>query len=331
MPPAITSHDVAAAAGVSQPTVSLVLGGNRHARVAAATRERVIEAARRLGYRPNIVARALARGRSYALGGIVPELANPFFVDVIRGIERVTHDSGYAVLLGEAGESALMRHIEAMRARQVDGLILDAVGATSLPPDLLARLNVVLIDEPSERWPGVASDALAAGRLAAEHLLGLGHTQIGLIGPASHAWAFRMRERGFVQALRARGVNLPSEWLRRGPATVAGGRAAMQALLATGSPPGAVFCTNDLIAVGALKEALAAGLHVPSDLSVMGCDDIEIARLVTPELTTVSVPAKEIGARAARVLVRRLEGARPPGSGLLPVKLMVRGTTGRVA
>jgi LacI family transcriptional regulator len=105
----------------------------------------------------------------------------------------------------------------------------------------------------------------------------------------------------------------------------------MQALLATGSPPGAVFCTNDLIAVGALKEALAAGLHVPSDLSVMGCDDIEIARLVTPELTTVSVPAKEIGARAARVLVRRLEGAKPPRSGLLPVKLMVRGTTGRVA
>ncbi|HEX8691354.1 MAG TPA: LacI family DNA-binding transcriptional regulator [Longimicrobium sp.] len=330
-PRSVTTHDVARRAGVSQATVSLVLGGNPRARVAPATRERVMRAADELGYRPNMLARGLVRGRSYALGVVVPDLSNPFFLDVVTGVQRVAAEAGYAVLPGDTRDTTPARHLEALRARLVDGVVIDGLGAATLPEDSLADLKVVLVDEPSERWPGVASDALSAGRLAAEHLLGLGHRRIAFVGPATDVHGFRMRERGFFQALSAAGIPLPTGLLRRVPATVAGGLAAMKQLLAAGERPTAVFCANDLIALGALKAALAAGVAVPGGMSIVGCDDVEMARVVTPELTTVAVPARELGARAARLLLRLLDGqevsARPARP--LPVRLITRGTTGK--
>jgi len=328
-PRSVTTHDVARKAGVSQATVSLVLGGNPRARVAAATRERVLRAADELGYRPNMMARGLVRGRSYALGVVVPDLSNPFFLDVVTGVQRVAAEAGYAVLPGDTRETTPARHLEALRARHIDGVVIDGLGAASLPDDALDDLKVVLVDEPSERWPGVASDAASAGRLAAEHLIGLGHHRLVFIGPATDAHGTRMRERGFFQALRAAGIGLPSERLRRVPPTVAGGMAAMKQLLASGERPTGVFCANDLIAMGALKACLTAGAAVPREVSIVGCDDVEMARVVTPELTTVAVPARELGARAARLLLRQLEGkAADPGlSRPLAVRLVVRGTT----
>jgi DNA-binding LacI/PurR family transcriptional regulator len=329
-PRPVTTHDVAARAGVSQATVSLVLGRNPRARVAEATRARVLRAAEELGYRPNILARGLVRGRSYALGVIVPDLANPFFLDVLTGVQRVAAEAGYVVLPGDVREGSPERHLEALRARQVDGVVLDGFGAAALPEEALADLRVVLVDEPSERWPGVASDTLQAGRLAAAHLLGLGHRRLAFLGPASDVHALRMRERGFVRALREAGGSLPSERLRRVPPTVAGGQGGMKALLGLAERPTAVFCANDLLALGALKACLAAGVRVPEEVSLVGCDDVEMARVVTPELTTVAVPARELGARAARLLLRRLDRPEEPRrpSRPLPVKLVVRGTTG---
>lgn len=324
----VTIRDVARHAGVSQPTASLVLGNHPRARVAPATRERVLAAAAALGYRPNVVAQSLARGRSYALGVIVPDLGNPFFADVVAGAGRVAAEAGYALLLCGEGERPAAAHLATLLSRQIDGVIVDALNAAELDEAALAGVNVVLVDEPSERWPGVASDAPGAGRMAAEHLLGLGHRRLAFIGPAADVHAFRMRERGFVRRLRDAHVELPSALLRRAPATVAGGREAMRALLAERPRPTAVFCANDLIAIGALKACAAAGVRVPAELSLVGCDDIEMARLVTPELTTVTVPARELGARAARLLVRQLAGesTRPPAA--LPVRLVARGTTG---
>lgn len=329
----VTIHDVAARAGVSQPTASLVLSNHPRARVAAATRQRVLEAATDLGYRPNVVARSLSQRRSYALGLIVSDVSNPFVADVVKGAERVAAEEGYAVLLCDQSARDMQRHLDVLLARQIDGVLIDAVGAASLPADALRGVNVVLIDEPGERWPGVATDAQTAGRLAAEHLLSLGHREIGFIGPASDVHAFRMRERGFAQALRAAGITPePARW-RRAPATMSGGRDACRHMLAAARPT-AVFCANDLMAIGAVKQCLTAGLQLPRDLSVVGCDDIELARYVTPELTTVAVPARELGARAARRLLHLIErtpatasrahtSARP-----LPVRLVVRGTSG---
>ena len=329
-----TTHDVAAKAGVSQPTVSLVLSRNPTARLSANTRERVLKAAEELGYRPNVVARSLVRRRSYAIGLVVPDLANQFFAHVVSGAQRVAIEEGYAVLLCEQRGTSIDQHLDALRARQVDGLILDAAGAASIPEELLDGINVVLIDQPSERWPGVASDAEGAGRMAAEHLLGLGHRRVAFIGPSADVHSFRMRERGFTRAIRAAGISLESELMRRAPATVAGGHAAMRALLALPNAPTAVFCANDLLALGAYKACGQASVQVPRDVSIVGCDDIEFAQLVTPELTTVAVPARELGARAARLLTRGLAGDPAPPSQRgrpLPVRLMVRGSTARVS
>ena len=325
----ITTHDVAARAGVSQATVSLVLGGNPRARVAAATRERVLRAARDLGYRPNIVARSLVRGRSYTLGVVVPELSNPFFMDVVDGVQRVAAGAGYAVLLCDARQTSPGRHLEALRGRQVDGIVIDALGAEQLGDDALDGLEVVLVDEPSERLPGVASDALGAGRLAAEHLLTLGHRKIAFVGPATDVHTFRMRERGFVARLREAGVTLTSDWLRRAQPSTAAGMQAMKALLALKERPTAVFCANDVLALGALKACLSAGVSVPAAMSIVGCDDIEMASVVTPELTTIAVPARELGARAARLLLLQMSGEQVPAkpARLLPVRLVKRGTT----
>lgn len=317
-------------AGVSQPTVSLVLGDNPTARVSAATRERVLEAAEALGYRPNVLARGLKQRRSYALGVIVPDLANPFYVMAVSGIERVAAERGYAVLLCDAREVNAAEHLAALRSRLIDGVIVSGRWASELPESAVGDLNLVLIDEASERWPAVVSDAAAAGRLAAEHLLGLGHETLGFIGPAYDLYRFRMRERGFVQALRARGVTLASEHLRRAPPTAVGGEDAMRGLLAAARRPTAVFCANDLMAAGALKACSAAGVPVPEVLSLIGCDDLELARLVTPSLTTIAVPARELGARAARLLLSRIEpDERAPGTRPLPVKLVERDTTAR--
>jgi DNA-binding LacI/PurR family transcriptional regulator len=332
----VTVHDVAARAGVSQPTASLVLSNHPRARVAAATRQRVLAAAAELGYRPNVVARSLARRRSFALGLIVPDLRNPFVADVITGAERVASEAGYAVLLCDQSTRDIRQHLDVLLARQIDGILLDAVGAASLPADALAGMNVVLIDEPSERWPGVATDAANAGHLAARHLLELGHRRIGFVGPASDIHAFRMRERGFVRALRDAGVRIDSTSWRRAPATVSGGRDAMRALLAVSPRPTAVFCANDLMAIGAVKQCHTAGVALPRDLSLVGCDDIELARYVTPELTTVAMPGRELGARAARLLLQQIDRASRrigapapvPPARPLAVRLVARGTSG---
>ena len=329
----VTTHDVARRAGVSQPTVSLVLSRNASARVAPETRERVLEAARELGYVPNVVARSLVRSRSYAIGVIVPDLRNPFFAEVISGAERVVSEAGFAVLLCETREIPRDRHIQALLERQVDGMMMDAIGASSLPQEMVAGVNLVLIDEPADKWPGVASDALGAGRLAAEHMLALGHTRFGLLGPATNVHAMRMRERGFAQTLAAHGIAIDSAMLRRVPATPAGGAAGMHALLALHQRPTAVFCINDLVAAGALKVCSLEHVRVPDDISIMGCDDIELATLVVPELTTVAIPARELGARAARMLLQALQEGdidhktQSRSRKLIPARLVVRGTT----
>ncbi|HVF40961.1 MAG TPA: LacI family DNA-binding transcriptional regulator [Gemmatimonadaceae bacterium] len=329
-PTRVTTRDVAERAGVSQPTVSLVLSQNPTARISSETRARIIKAAEELRYSPNLVARSLVRSRSYALGIIVPDFRNPFFADVVSSAERVATQEGYAVLLCEAGDGNPAKYLDALHARIIDGVIIDAVGASSVHADLLDRTNVVLIDQPPGIWPGIATDAESAGAQAADHLIGLGHRRIAFIGPAIDAHAFRMRERGFWNRLRANAISLPSEYLVRANATAQDGRAAMRVLLGIDPRPTAVFCVNDVIAIGALKAALAARLKVPEEISVVGCDDIELAQLVTPELTTVKVPARELGGRAARLLIRTIEGKAPEKrlTRLLPVELVKRGTSG---
>jgi LacI family transcriptional regulator len=327
----VTAAEVARKAGVSQPTVSLVLSRNPKARVAPETRARVLRIASELGYRPNRLAQGLVNRRSFAIAVIVPGFDNPVYAGIVSGAEKVAAEAGYAVLLCDAGEADAVQHIEALRDRQIDGVIIAGIAAFTLPEAALDGLNVVLVNQPSDRFATVGGDSLKAGSIAAEHLLGLGHRRIAFIGPASSTPAFRLRERGFVQALRASGVALSSELIHRAEASVAGGLSGMRALLSLADRPTAVFCANDLIALGAHKACASAGVTLPRDVSILGCDDIEMARLVTPELSTVALPQRELGARAVRLLLRQIEagGMLPPAAQVLAAKLVARGTTGR--
>ncbi len=331
----VTASEVARQAGVSQPTVSLVLSRNPKARVAPETRARVLKAAEELGYRPNRLAQGLVQRRSFALGIVVPGFANPVNAAIISGAERVAADAGYAVLLCETGEVDVAQHLKALADRQTDGVIVAGVSESRLPLHELgsatgARINMVLVNQASELFSTVSDDSLRAGTLAGEHLLGLGHRRLAFIGPVSATTAFRLRERGFAQALRQAGVAPTSEhWMRAEP-TVAGGLAAMRALLAMPDRPTALFCANDLIALGAHKACATAGVAIPRGISILGCDDIDIGTLVTPELSTIATPQRELGARAARLLLRQLDGGgkSAPTSQILPVKLVLRGSTG---
>jgi DNA-binding LacI/PurR family transcriptional regulator len=326
----VTAADVARKAGVSQPTVSLVLSKNPNARVARATRARVLAVAKELGYRPNLLAQGLVHQRSFALGVIVPGFANPVYANIVSGAERVASDEGYAVLLCEAEQLNAERHLHALIDRQVDGVVIAGVAASALPAVELARLNVVLVNQPADGHAAVAGDSLAAGRLAARHLLDLDHTRIAFIGPSTSLPAFRLRERGFADALRTAGVSPMSDYWQRADANVAAGAAALRALLDLPQPPTAVFCATDIIALGAHKAASRAGLRLGADLSIIGCDDIEMSTLVTPELTSIRTPQRELGARAVRMLIPRLDGEpdAEPRVQILPVKLVRRGSTG---
>jgi LacI family transcriptional regulator len=327
----VTAVEVAKQAGVSQPTVSLVLSQNPKARVAPETRARVLKAAEELGYRPNRLAQGLVGRRSFALAVIVPGLGNPVNAAIISGAERVATPAGYAVLLCETGEVSVGQHLRALADRQIDGVIIAGIAETELAEADLARLNVVLVNQTSSTFSTVQDDSLAAGTLAAEHLLALGHERLSFIGPVSSASAFRLRERGYATALRAAGFDSASEWWQRAEPTVAGGLAGMNALLALSERPTAVFCANDLIALGAHKACALAGVVVPRDVSILGCDDIDLGTLVTPELSSINTPKRELGARAVRLLLRRFEGddRAPLTTQTLPVKLVLRGTTQR--
>jgi DNA-binding LacI/PurR family transcriptional regulator len=325
----VTAAEVAKLAGVSQPTVSLVLSENPKARVAPETRARVLKAAQELGYRPNRLAQGLVSRRSFALGVIVPGFGNPVNARIISGAERVAAQAGYAVLLCETGEMDVVQHLSALADRQIDGVIVTGVSEAELRAADLSRLNLVLINQASSRFSNICDDSLAAGTMAAEYLLRLGHRRLAFIGPVSSFSAFRMRERGYSQGLRSAGIMPSSDCWPRAAPTVAGGLAAMRALLGHHERPTAVFCANDLIALGAHKACAMAGVSLPGDLSILGCDDIDVGTLVTPELSTISTPQRELGAIAVRMLLRQLDeaGKEPPASQTLPVRLVVRGTT----
>jgi len=327
----ITAADVARKAGVSQPTVSLVLSKNPNARVAKATRARVLAVAKELGYRPNRLAQGLVHQRSFALGVIVPGFANPVYANIVSGAERVASEQGYAVLLCETEPVNAEQHLHALIDRQVDGVVIAGVAASTLPTADLARLNVVLVNQSADGHTAVASDSQGAGRIAARHLIDLGHTRIAFIGPSTSLPAYRLRERGFGEELGSAGITPASDYWRRADANVAAGAAAMRALLDLALPPTAVFCATDVVALGAHKEASRAGLRLGVDLSIMGCDDIEMDTLVSPELTSIRTPQRELGARAVRMLIEGIErdGEREPTVQILPVKLVRRGSTGR--
>jgi LacI family transcriptional regulator len=301
---------------VSQSTVSLVLAGKSEGRVKPETGQAVREAARRLGYRPNLAARNLRLGRTRTVLLVVPTLASPFFGAVYTGVARVAGERGFGIIVHPWND-------DAVPARSpVDIEAIDGVLASSLGGGVTGMSEVPLVvldNDPADPAPAVNFDVAGGMRAIAGHLTGLGHRRIGHLAAAVDAWTFRVR--GEVLAEEAPVVCRATSAIE-----VTAARTAALTLLNRPDRPSALVCDDDLIAAGAYKAARALGLDVPHDLSITGFDDILVATALEPELTTIRLPAEELGARAMTALLERLDGHAPPDVSL-PGELMIRGST----
>jgi LacI family transcriptional regulator len=330
--PRATITDVARHAHVSKTTVSHVLSGNRA--VAPATRERVQRSIQALGYRPSWPARSLRTSQTHMVAVIVPDLTNPFYPTLARGLEAGLESGGYRAFICSSDghpdrERAYLREV---CDRGVDGIVLDSFHLTvdDLHHATGERLPVVWIGGSQFEHPGVdsvRSDDERGAHRATRHLIERGHRRIAMLdGPVGAGAA---RRNGYRRALADAGLHPHPEPPPRTDWTRAGGRAAAEKILGLDPPPTAVFCSNDLTAIGVLDAAASARLAVPQDLAVVGFDDIEPASLLTPPLTTVINPAFETGFEAGRLLGERMRGAYagPARTVTLPSPLVIRATS----
>lgn len=306
---------MARVAGVSQSTVSIVLAGKAEGRVKPETGRAVREAAESLGYRPNVAARNLRLGRTRTVLLVVPTLASPFFGAVYTGAARVAAERGFGVVVHPWPD-------DANPARSpVDIEAIDGVLASSIAGGVagLGDVPLVVMDsDPADPAPAVNFDVTGGMRAITAHLAELGHRRFGHLAAAVDAWTFRVRGEVLAEA---------GPLIRRTTAIdVAAARAAALDLLDRPDRPSVLVCDDDLIAAGAYKAARTLGLDVPGDLSVTGFDDILVATAVEPELTTVRLPAEELGAQAMTALLECLDGHHPPGVSLAG-ELIVRGST----
>lgn len=325
-----TIADVARVSGVSTTTVSHVLTGKRP--VAEATRQRVQAAVRELHYRPNHVARNLRVGSSQMIAVVVPDITNPFYAQLTRGLaDALGGDYGTWVCNTDGSAGREHQFISDVLARGADGLVVASVERDSARATAPIRFDtpVVCLGESIDHplVDRVIAADTEASRAAVEHLLGHGARRIAMItGPPTHG---QSRVAGYAEALQAAGLTVPRQLRVAGDWTRSGGRAAMHRLMRLPQRPDAVFCANDLMAIGALDAARELELQLPGDVRLVGFDDIDAASLVSPALTTIANPAYETGWSAGKLLLDRLQG-RHSGTRrtvVLPCRLIVRETS----
>ena len=325
-------EDVALAAGVSGATVSRAL--NRTGAVSEDIRRRIDQAVAELGYVPNGAARALASQKAHAIGAVVPTIENTNFAITAEAAQRRLVEAGYNFLVASTAYSPEREadHVQSLVAHGVDGIIL--VGAQR-DPQIIEFLNarrvpyVVTWTLTHDDTPSVGFDNAEAARRLANHLLDLGHRQIAVIaGLTRNNDRAAARLEGVRRALGERGLEVPKEMLIERPYRIAEGQFALRALVSMTPWPTAIICGNDQLALGALVECGRRGIAVPRDLSIVGFDDLEFAGQIAPSLTTIHVPAEEIGLRAAEYLLARIAGQPVATTTEVAVNLIVRESSG---
>lgn len=325
-----TIHDVAARAGVSTATVSRYLSGQK-----VRSAEAVEAAVAQLGYSPNAVAQSLKSGRTCTIGVVVPDVTNPFFAAVAKGLEQVCQGHSFRMLLANSGESAENeQEILADLVHRVDGVILaPATEQDDAPLQLRAAgVPAVFLDRElagGEPFDAVLVDNVGGARAAAEHLAGLGHTRIAVINGPVNTTPGRGRREGFLAGLADAGLELAPEYdLMGGFREDTAHRIALQ-LLALPKPPTAIFTANNLMTVGVLKALQDMRVDVPGEISVLGFDDLTLGSLLRPPLTCIDRPDVEQGALAMRLLLSRLTNEAPgaPRRIVLDTQLVLREST----
>jgi LacI family transcriptional regulator len=312
-----TLSDIAKDLKVSVVTVSKVL--RNQGRISTRTRDRVLKRAKELDYRPNLVARSLVTRRTYTIGLLLPDFTHPFFAEIAKAIAETVRPRGYHVIISYFEEDPALERIEAdsLLSRRVDGLIL---ASSQLPGRLelfkqlrIRKLPFVLIDRPVDgvRASFVGVDNDAVGNLATTHLIQQGCRRIAhLRGPNIGLAAKRLN--GYRAALKKHKMKAPANYVVEAGFQDQTGYDAMKQLLKTNPRPDGVFCYNDPVAIGAMKALLEAGLRVPEDVAVVGAGNVHYSDALAVPLTTIDQKTREIGARAAELLLHQIESKRPP-------------------
>jgi LacI family transcriptional regulator len=308
-----TMKDVARIAGVSTSTVSHVVNNTRF--VSDEIRERILSVVADLNYSPSALARSLKINQTRTLGMIVTTSNNPFFAEVVAGIERICYQRGYTLVLcnTEGDPDRLSHSLEVLLQKRIDGLLLMCTEARLASADVFERhpaVPIVVMDwgPLNTKADRIQDNSAHGGYLATRHLIEQGHRKIALItGPLDKLPA-QSRQHGYRQALDEAGIAFRSDYVVVGDFEFTGGITGMQQLLALDEPPTAVFAGNDVSAVGVYQALYRAGLRVPQDISVIGYDDIELARYLTPPLTTIHQPQAALCRQAVDTLLARIQG-----------------------
>ena len=334
MPQRPTSHDVATLAGVSRTTVSFVLNDRTDVKIPEETRRRVLDAAKELGYHPHASARRLAGGRTHVIALVLrqsPEqvASDAVLAETLRGLAAAARTGGFRVMV-EALDDASGSYADLLRAQHADGLVVS--GPRVDDPSLIELVRdgfpIVLQGAlPDLGAPSVDVDNVAGARGAVEHLISLGHRRIACITNAPLVYtAAQERLAGYRQAMAAAGLDADPDLVAEAAFDAPSGHAAMAGLLAR-TQFDAAFVASDVVALGAIGALREAGKRVPLDVSVVGFDDIPLAGYFDPPLTTVRLPAYELGQAAGRALLERIADREIPVRTLLPTELIVRAST----
>jgi LacI family transcriptional regulator len=325
-----TSWDVARLAGVSRSTVSFVLNNTPGIKISEETRRRVLEAVKILDYKPNAIARSLAKQKTEAIAFFVLDIANPVFPNMARGIEDVARHNGYTLLLCNTDGKSLreLRYMNLMLERRVDGVIVGALSNEEV--SRLARkknMPLVILEHPRlHEHDVVYADNIQGSYEAVKYLIELGHTRIAHITINPESIIVRERIEGYKKALEDAKIPFDENLLKIFYDQV-NEETAINELFSLPNPPTAIFAFSDFMAIQIMKILIKRGIRIPQDISIVGFDDT-LANLTIPELTTVSQPFYEMGVKAAEVLIERLKNPDLPIQHIkLPTKLVIRDST----
>lgn len=325
----VTMRDVAQQAGVSIKTVSRVV--NDQPELSDATRQRVLAVIDSLGYRPNILARALVTQRTQIVGLVVVALDNPCFIEIARGVQAAgrAHDYQVFLITGDEGPHEEQHILKALAAYGMDGIVIYATPHSDrYLAEHAGRFPPLVVIHGLAEHPNIShvrADFEAGARLAVDYLIGRGHRAIGMVANTEAAPARRRCERGYAASLRAHGLTLRPERIEHGPSRIEGGYEAARRLLTAHGELTALFAYNDLMAIGALRACRELRRRVPEDCAIVGFDDAPLATIVTPNLTTVRVDRRELGRQAFLRLLEKMNrpaAVYPPL--VLPPELVVR-------
>jgi LacI family transcriptional regulator len=306
-----TIKDIAQLAGVSYTTVSRALNDKRG--VNQETRRKILEVAQRLNYRPNAIARGLVKKQTHSIGLVIPDITNPFFPEVARGIEDGASEAGYSIFLCNTNweHSKEAGYINLLVEKRVDGIVLAPISpkVDFLPEALSTRVPVVYVDKVPKDGGGsfVTIDNVRGGFLATKHLIDRGYHEIGFIGAPDDSSTIDDRLRGYRMALKKHGIAVNQRYVRFGDFKLETGYNIIKKMIQDKDYPRALFAENDLLALGILQGAKEMGLSVPGDIAVVGFDDIPIASFPEVQLTTVCQPKYKMGRIAVEILLDKIE------------------------